>query len=92
MMAKTITQQSPSSARPVKRPQGSWCETPESSVFERFVYVANVRGLGAYFKNGSRYFYAGVPASVAKTLYAAPSVGKFFNQNIKGKYPTTRLA
>jgi hypothetical protein len=38
------------------------------------------------FHNGRTYRYFGVSASVFAGLLAAPSVGQYFNANVKGRY------
>jgi KTSC domain-containing protein len=36
----------------------------------------------------TEYLLHGVPADVADGLFSAPSVGQYFNKNIRGKYKT----
>ena len=43
------------------------------------------------FKNGRRYVYHGVSLALFNGLVHAPSVGKFFDQSIKNRYPCDRL-
>lgn len=43
------------------------------------------------FNSGLSYSYADVPETVFKAFKAAKSVGKFFHQQIKGRYHFTRL-
>ena len=38
------------------------------------------------FVNGGKYEYFGVPLVVIQEFVGASSVGKFFNENIRGKY------
>jgi hypothetical protein len=38
------------------------------------------------FTNRGKYEYFGVPANVIAEFVGANSVGKFFNENIRGKY------
>lgn len=42
--------------------------------------------LTVQFKNGTSYSYSGVPADTHKKLMDAESVGKHFNEHIKGKF------
>ncbi len=42
------------------------------------------------FKNGTEYTYADVPLDTHADLMAAPSVGQYFNRNIKDKYKATK--
>lgn len=43
------------------------------------------------FKNGSVYQFDGVPEETFKGLMSANSPGGFFHQNIRDKFPFTRL-
>lgn len=43
------------------------------------------------FHSGEVYEYHDVPRHVYDVLLAAPSKGKYFHQNIKGKYEFTRI-
>lgn len=43
-------------------------------------------------KGGKQYQYSGVPESVYQAFLNAPSKGKFFSANVKGKYSTTKIA
>lgn len=38
------------------------------------------------FKGGAKYEYFDVPLDVINGLVEAPSVGRFFNENIRGQY------
>lgn len=42
-------------------------------------------------KGGNQYRYDEVPESVYQSFMSAPSKGKFFSANIKGKYATTKI-
>ena len=39
--------------------------------------------LGVRFHNGTEYHYFGVPQELFESMRSAPSVGRFFDQNIK---------
>jgi hypothetical protein len=43
-------------------------------------------------QNGATYAFTGVPQSVVTELTNAPSKGRFFNQNIRGRFPTTKVS
>ncbi len=43
------------------------------------------------FHDGGLYRYIGVSQSVFAALLAAPSAGRYFNREIKGRYRTERL-
>lgn len=38
------------------------------------------------FKGGGKYEYFDVPLEEIQAFVGAPSVGRFFNENIRGKY------
>jgi hypothetical protein len=44
------------------------------------------------FHSGAMYRYEGVPAGVYQELLAAESHGRYFNQNIRNRYLTVKLA
>lgn len=52
-------------------------------------YEKNV--LEVRFNNGGLYQYRDVPETVLASLMRAESKGRFFNQNIRGRYPSVRL-
>ncbi len=43
------------------------------------------------FHSGGTYQYSGVPESVYQGLMGAPSHGRYFHANIKGRYPYMRI-
>ena len=43
------------------------------------------------FSGGATYEYAGVPATEYQAFLSAPSAGKHFSANIKGKYTAKKL-
>lgn len=49
-------------------------------------YDPSTLTLAIQFKNGGVYHYAGVQQEVVDQLRAAESVGKFYMQQIRGKY------
>ena len=64
----------------------SWIETPQSSNIARYRYDAGTHVLTVEFKNGGTYNYYDVPQRIYELMYAAPSIGQFLAQNIKGAY------
>lgn len=38
------------------------------------------------FKDGRKYEYEGIPLDVVKEFVASPSVGRYFNENIRSQY------
>ena len=60
-------------------------KTNASSIVSKVSYLTNSQLLSVSL-NGRTYIYEGVPAGVAAAFANAPSAGRFFAQNIKGKY------
>jgi hypothetical protein len=58
----------------------------ESSWIENFAYVPHQSKLSIQTTKGDVYTYADVPFSVADAMADAKSVGKYHNQNLRGKY------
>lgn len=54
-------------------------------------YDSNSEKLEVEFKNGHIYEYYNVPQVIFDQLMQAPSVGTFFNANIKNAYAFSRL-
>lgn len=61
----------------------------ESSSIESVGYEKNV--LEVSFRNGGLYQYFDVPEEAVLALMRAESKGRFFNQEIRGRYPATKL-
>lgn len=55
-------------------------------------YAPQTHTLEIRFRSGALYWYAAVPARLYSRLLAAPSKGRFFAGQIKGRYPYVRLA
>jgi hypothetical protein len=49
------------------------------------------RTLVIEFGRGQLYAYGGVPPEVAAELVSAPSIGRYFDVHIQGRYPHLRL-
>jgi hypothetical protein len=69
---------------------GEFLQTPESSWIGSGEYY-HADGLGYFIlnvKTGSRksYIHQGVPGSVWEGFRAAPSKGRYYNRNLKGRY------
>lgn len=58
---------------------------PESSHVKGVAYDDETQQLAVSFANGS-YVYENVIPQVANGFSQAPSAGKYFDQNIRGKY------
>jgi hypothetical protein len=61
----------------------------ESSSIDSVGYEKNV--LEVRFRNGGLYQYLDVPEEALAMLMRAESKGRFFNQNIRGRYACVRL-
>ena len=44
------------------------------------------------FRIGGVYHYAGVPEEIYQELLTSPSQGRYFDQQIKHKYPYTKVS
>src|SRR5262249_37444921 len=69
---------------PLLRPEAS-------SVIKRYRHDPKADALVIQFPDGSVYEYAGVPEAVRLELDAATSQGRYFNANIRDKYPARKL-
>lgn len=58
----------------------------QSAVVESFDYDASQKILRVVFNNGSVYKYHDVPESVYQELKTSPSVGQYFNSQIRNQY------
>ena len=64
----------------------------ESSLIAALGYDEDSRELHIQFrKGGATYAYGGVQPHIYENLTTAPSVGKFFLQEIKGVYPGKKM-
>ena len=50
-----------------------------------------VNELYVSFRNGTVYRYFQVPSSVHRALLSAPSIGRYFNETVRDRYPSQRL-
>lgn len=55
-------------------------------------YDAAALTLEITFRAGGVYHYSGVPEEIYQSLMRAPSQGKFFEQNIKHKFPYRKIS
>jgi len=63
----------------------------ESSVLVSVGYDPQRRVLEVEFVSGARYQYLDVPAQVHLELLQAPSLGAFFNREIRDHYTTVKV-
>jgi hypothetical protein len=57
-----------------------------SDAIQAIGYDPNTHRLRITFKEGNSYDYCGVPAHIHEQFLQAPSKGRFFHQNIDGRY------
>ena len=62
-----------------------------SSVIRSYAFDAATGRLEIEFLSGSQYRYSGVPKATLEALEAAPSKGRFFDANIRERFPTERV-
>lgn len=43
------------------------------------------------FRNGTSYIYSGIPTDLQKEAISCESIGKFFSNNIAGKYESHKV-
>jgi len=66
-------------------------ETPESVSIRAIRYDAKRRRLVVRFIDGDEYAYVGVPGEVHRSFAQAESKGRFFAEEVRGKYPYNKL-
>jgi len=54
-------------------------------------YLPNRRQLDLLFGSGRHYRYSSVPANIAKRFANAMSKGRFYNEEIRGRFACTAL-
>ncbi|WP_282130458.1 KTSC domain-containing protein [Pseudoalteromonas aliena] len=62
-----------------------------SSAFSHIGYSTINKILDLKFKSGSVYRYYNIPILLWDELYYSTSMGKFYNENIRGQYPVDKL-
>ena len=60
----------------------------ESSAIRALAYHTDA-SLGVAFASGARYRYRDVPEDVFRAFLAAPSKGRYFNDEIRDRFPFT---
>jgi hypothetical protein len=61
-----------------------------SSMITEVEYDYRLLVLSVVFHNGTKYEYLGVPAETYRGWTKAESAGRFFHEQIKGRYETFR--
>jgi hypothetical protein len=63
-----------------------------SGAFDSVAYDASTKCMVVHFSKRGTYAYGNVPDSVyRRMLQARPDPGEYFNESVRGKYPTRRL-
>lgn len=62
-----------------------------SSLLSSAQYLSDERALLLTFAGGEVYRYESVDRSVFNALRRAPSPGRYFNRNVRGRFPCSRL-
>jgi lysyl-tRNA synthetase class 2 len=63
----------------------------DSTAIREIDYDADRAKLLVQFVSGERYVYVGVPGEVHRSFVEADSKGRFFQQQIRDRYPFNRL-
>ena len=63
----------------------------DSTAISEIDYDAERAKLLVRFTSGERYVYVGVPGEVHRSFVDADSKGRFFQSQIRGRYPFNRL-
>jgi hypothetical protein len=63
----------------------------ESSSLSAIGFDGSVNELYVSFRSGKVYCYFQVPSSVHRGLLSAPSLGRYFNETVRDRYPSLRL-
>lgn len=63
----------------------------ESTNIEMVGYNVQQNLLMVQFKGGSTYVYTGVPQEIAGPLFSIQGAGKYFADNIKGRYVYSKI-
>ena len=66
-------------------------ETPDSTAIRAIRYDEERQRLLVRFIDGDEYAYVGVPGEVHRSFAEAESKGRFFSEEIRGKYPYNKL-
>ena len=62
-----------------------------SSSISAIGYDADTMTLRLAFRTGGMYEYHAVPESIVRQLMSAPSKGKYYSRNIKGRFNPMRI-
>lgn len=62
-----------------------------SSFIRNVSWDPNSEVLLLQFTSGSTWAYHGVPQHIYESLVRSPSVGEYFNKNVRNKYPSETI-
>ena len=63
----------------------------DSTAIREIDYDADREKLVVRFVSGERYVYVGVPGEICRSFVEADSKGRFFQAEIRDRYPFNRL-
>jgi hypothetical protein len=66
-------------------------QTPDSTAFCWLHYDNHLRRLTVGFRDRTCHLYRDVPERVFETLITAPSRGRYFNLEIRARYPAEKV-
>lgn len=66
-------------------------ETVDSTAIHAIGYNAETRTLEIIFTGGGIYHFAGVPAPLYSRMKRAASLGKFFQEHVRGRFRFSRI-
>jgi hypothetical protein len=66
-------------------------DTPASTAVRAIRYDAERRRLVVRFEDGDEYAFVGVPGEVHRSFIQAESKGRFFAEEVRGRYPYNKL-
>ncbi len=62
-----------------------------SSVIRGAWYIPDSGQLDLLFNSGRQYRYSGVPVTIARSFVEAPSKGRFYNDEIRNRFPCREI-
>ena len=77
--------------RSIPRRVGVMYRRVSSSSIAEVGYDASAKTLAIRFHNGREYWYADFPPATLEALLGAPSIGAFFQAEIRDSYPFQRI-
>jgi hypothetical protein len=76
-----------------KQEQGVWVDASRSTCFCNIVYYMESNTVEVCFRNSGKWYrYTEVPEYIIEEFINAPSLGRYYNQNIKGQYPCEKMS